>query len=91
VGAAAPGLRQAPGPVHILQGQTLYRISVENVGRYDSQILAKLRSLNPWLSDPDHIQAGQRILIPSTTASPADGQTPALREFSSSPQEVGKE
>ena len=86
-----PPLDQAPGAVHISQGRTLYRISVENLGRYDSQILAKLRNLDPWLSDPDHVQAGQRILIPPTMASPVDGQTPASRESSSSPQEVGKE
>jgi general secretion pathway protein A len=75
----------------ILQGQTLYRISVTNLGRYDPQILDEIRDLNPWLSDPNDIPAGQQILLPSTTMSRSVSQHPAGHESSSSPQEVGKE
>ena len=86
-----PPLEHVPVSVRILQGQTLYRISVENLGRYDPQIVTEIRNLNPWLSDPDHIRAGQQVLMPSAPMSLADGQNPALQKFSSSPQEVGKE
>ena len=86
-----PPLEHAPRPVQISEGQTLSRISVENLGRYDQQILEELRNLNPRLSDPNHIQTGQRILIPSVPVVPPDPRNLATLGFSSSLQEVGKE
>jgi hypothetical protein len=86
-----PSPERAPMPVQISQGQTLSRISVESLGRYDRQILDELRILNPWLSDPNHIQTGQRILIPSAPVVPRDLRSLATQGFSSSLQEVGKE
>jgi general secretion pathway protein A len=86
-----PPLEHAPRPVQISEGQTLSRISVENLGRYDQQILEELRNLNPRLSDPNHIQTGQRILIPSVPVVPPDPRNLATQGFSSSLQEVGKE
>jgi type II secretory pathway predicted ATPase ExeA len=53
--------------VLVLRDETLYQISMENFGRYDDEILAKLREFNPWLSDPNHIQAGQMIRVPDTS------------------------
>ncbi len=45
--------------------ETLCRISIQDFGKCDQQILARFRVLNPWLSNPDHIEVGQKIRIPS--------------------------
>ena len=50
----------------VLPNETLYRISLKNFGQYDEETLAKVRELNPWLTNPDLIQSGQKILVPST-------------------------
>ena len=65
--------------------------AMASTGRYDQQILEELRILNPWLSDPNHIQTGQRILIPSVPVVQLDPRNLATQGFSSSLQEVGKE
>jgi Tfp pilus assembly protein FimV len=53
-----------PRTIEVLSDQTLYRVIVENFGRYDVQMLAKIRELNPWLSNSRRIKAGQKIRIP---------------------------
>jgi len=50
--------------VRVVPNQTLYRISVENLGRYDNATLRKIRELNPWLNNPDYIQPGREIRLP---------------------------
>jgi type II secretory pathway predicted ATPase ExeA len=52
--------------VIILPNETLYQISVKNFGKYDEATLAIVRALNPWLDNPDHIEAGQEIRVPGT-------------------------
>jgi general secretion pathway protein A len=54
--------------VSVLPNETLYRIGIENFGRYDDELLARLRKLNPWLKDPTHIEAGQKIWIRATNS-----------------------
>jgi type II secretory pathway predicted ATPase ExeA len=80
---------QQPGLVRIAQGQTLYHVTVENLGRYDPQILAEIRTLNPWLSDPAHIQAGQQIFMPSVPKASPERRDPPL-ESPLTPQKVQK-
>jgi type II secretory pathway predicted ATPase ExeA len=46
------------------KGTTLRHISLQNLGRFDSQSLAAILSLNPEITDPDRIEAGQRIRLP---------------------------
>lgn len=72
-------------------GQTLYRISIENLGRYDPQILEEIRALNPWLSDPNSIPAGQEIFLPSTPTSATGDHRLARDQSLSSMQEVEKQ
>jgi hypothetical protein len=50
--------------VHVAPNQTLYEISIENLGRYDDTTLRKIRALNPWLNNPDYVQSGSKILLP---------------------------
>jgi hypothetical protein len=90
-GSTSPSVRQEGRAVRIAQGQTLYRISVDNLGGYDPQVLEVIRGLNPWLSDPTNIPAGQEILLPLTSKSQALGHSSAPQELSSSLQETGKE
>jgi type II secretory pathway predicted ATPase ExeA len=80
---------QPPELVRISQGQTLYHVTVEDLGRYDPQILAEIRTLNPWLSDPAHIQAGQQILMPGVPKASLDRRDPP-RESPLTPQKVQK-
>lgn len=44
--------------------QTLRDLSMRYVGHFDSELSDKIRSLNPDLKDPDHLEAGQLIRIP---------------------------
>jgi len=44
--------------------QTLKELSLRYLGHFDSDLSEKIRSLNPGLKDPDHLEAGQLIRIP---------------------------
>jgi hypothetical protein len=74
-----------------MPGQTLYQISVEELGKYDGKVLEQLRELNPWLSDPDHIQSGQKIRMPSATTVSTDVQRAAEQASNAAPAEAGKQ
>jgi general secretion pathway protein A len=70
---------QAFRTIQVVRNETLFGISMENYGRYDQQIVDVILQMNPWLNDPDHIRAGQKIRIPvvqqdsnlSNTAAPS--------------------
>jgi hypothetical protein len=64
-----PATAAAESPTNMVQvmpGKTLLRICVDNFGKCDPAILQEIHRLNPALSNPDHIEAGQRIRIPAT-------------------------
>jgi hypothetical protein len=63
----------------ILPNETLYEISVKNFGKYDEKTLGIVRELNPWLSNPDHIEAGQKIRVPDTSSASPTGLPTAER------------
>jgi hypothetical protein len=44
--------------------QTLKDLSLRYVGHFDDELSSKIVSLNPDLTDPDHLAAGQLIRIP---------------------------
>jgi hypothetical protein len=65
--------------------QTLKELTLRYLGRFDSDLSKKIRSLNPDLKDPDHLEAGQLIRIPlppgamkkvNDTAEDADSSQP---------------
>jgi general secretion pathway protein A len=67
---------QAFRTIAIVRNETLFGISMENYGRYDEQLVNIIRQMNPGLTDPDHIKAGQKLRIPvidknSNLANPA--------------------
>jgi len=76
--------------VQVTRGQTLYQISLKNLGTYNEAIRDKFQGLNPWLSDPNHIQPGQKIRIPSATVS-TDPQRGVEQASSAAPAEAGKQ
>jgi general secretion pathway protein A len=50
--------------VEIMPNDTLFEICVQSFGRYDEETVAKIQQLNPWLKDPNRIEAGQEIRVP---------------------------
>ena len=77
--APLPVTQPVPAPattssVQVLPGETLYRISVKKLGRYDHDILNQLRGLNLWINDPGRIQSGRLIRLPSASITGADAR-----------------
>jgi len=54
--------------VNVTPGQTLLGICTEKFGNCTAQILRQIQQLNPRLSDPDHIETGQKLRIPVLAA-----------------------
>ena len=50
--------------VVVQPGQSLKEICLQNVGRYDAELLSEISELNPQMKDPDHIEVGQSIWLP---------------------------
>jgi general secretion pathway protein A len=50
--------------VIVQPGQSLKEICLQNVGRYDAELLSEISELNPQMKDPDHIEVGQSIWLP---------------------------
>jgi general secretion pathway protein A len=66
--------------VTVAPKQTLSEISLAAFGKYDQAMLEQFQSVNPWLSDPDHIESGQKVVLPSVETNsrihPASEQVP---------------
>lgn len=93
VAALQPALTQpanVPDSIQVKPGQTLYQISLQNVGRYNRNVLSQFRELNPWLTDPDFIPSGRRILIPSSAVPSNNDQRAAQQSANASPAEANK-
>jgi type II secretory pathway predicted ATPase ExeA len=69
--------------VRVVPNQTLYRISVENLGKYDNATLGKIRELNPWLNNPAYIQSGWEIRMPRLAEVPGNA-SPTLEKATNS-------
>ena len=65
--------------VEVAPHQTLAEISRIHLGQFDSNTLRKIRELNPRLTDPNHILAGQRILLPSRAVTRKGGDLQSTR------------
>ena len=62
--APEPEPNTKPFEITIEPDQKLQEISVQYLEGYDLQRLRQIQALNPKLTDPDHIEAGQKIWLP---------------------------
>ncbi len=62
--------------IDVTPGRTLLGICVENFGSCNPQLLQEIHRLNPQLSNLDHIETGQKILLPISTAKQSTTQLP---------------
>lgn len=53
--------------VEVKPWQTLEQISVSHFGRFDQELVQEIRALNPQITDINHLEAGQRIVLPWRT------------------------
>jgi general secretion pathway protein A len=88
--APNPKFESRSQDVQVKPGQTLYQISVNNLGKYNSKLLSQFQDLNPWLSDPDRIHPGQKIRVPAAATLSTDGQRGAEQASNAAPAEAGK-
>jgi general secretion pathway protein A len=54
--------------VRVGQQETLYEICMDRLGRYDHQVVAMIRELNPGFDSPRRLHVGQEIRIPTPGA-----------------------
>ncbi|HTV09628.1 MAG TPA: AAA family ATPase [Candidatus Aquilonibacter sp.] len=67
------GLKQ----ITVAPRQNLETIARANLGDYDPYILREIRALNPYITDPNHIEIGRTIRLPE--ARQANGASDAVR------------
>jgi general secretion pathway protein A len=70
ISPTASNMSSGPAFVTVKPNQTMYRICVETLGRYDEGTLTQLRELNPKIADFTRIEVGQRIRIPAVQGQP---------------------
>jgi general secretion pathway protein A len=89
----APSQKTEPATqdVQVKPGQTLYQISVNNLGKYNGKVLSQFQDLNPWLSDPDRIHPGQKIRVPTAATNSTETQRAAQQASNAAPAEAGKQ
>jgi general secretion pathway protein A len=89
--APSPKTEPATQDVQVKPGQTLYQISVNNLGKYNGKVLSQFQDLNPWLSDPDRIHPGQKIRVPTAATNSTETQRAAQQASNAAPAEAGKQ
>jgi hypothetical protein len=50
--------------VELKPARTLCRICLERFGRFDRELVQQIRARNPRVTNPNHIEVGQRIVLP---------------------------
>lgn len=56
--------------VVVQPGETLRQITLRTMGQYNEKAIEQIQHLNPGLTDPNHIEANQRIRVPRPSGSP---------------------
>jgi general secretion pathway protein A len=69
---------------------TLYSICLENLGRYDAQVVALISELNPGLRSPRRLRTGQEIRIPTPGRLFAQSNSSTKRSVNGSALEAKK-
>jgi type II secretory pathway predicted ATPase ExeA len=81
--AGAPTQPKAPLAIRTVlvgQDQTLSRIVIHELGEFTAEKVKTIQELNPWLTNPDHILAGQTIRIPESD-SKQNGRKTTTKSF----------
>jgi hypothetical protein len=85
---ASSAARQTPDPearILVPPGVTLYQICAEaTLKSCDSRELDEIQRLNPWLTNPDHLESGRKLRIPSSHDLSATSHGPS-KPFSADP------
>ncbi len=69
--------RNATFEVTVQPDQKLWDVCMQHLGNFDLQLLHQVEALNPKLTDPDHIDEGQKLRLPRTPAEqPTQDVTP---------------
>jgi type II secretory pathway predicted ATPase ExeA len=58
-------LTPAVSTVQVTPGKSLYRICTAAFGTCNPELIQEIRKLNPRLSNPDHIESGQKLQLPA--------------------------
>jgi general secretion pathway protein A len=70
--------------IRVAEQDNLYRICMDNLGRYDQQVVKIIRELNPQLENPRRLKIGQQLRIP-TRANLSSHRDPSIEEISDHP------
>ena len=62
---ASPGPRSTPRVIVVQAGDTLGKILLRTYKRLDSRLLTLVQGANPHLTNPAHIEIGQRLVLPN--------------------------
>ena len=57
----------------VRRSDNLRSIALRKYGRWDPLILARIKENNPWLRDPNHLEAGRTLVLPEWKAAQARG------------------
>lgn len=66
----------SPFEITVERNQTLEEIAVQYLGSFNLQRLEQIQALNPKLTDPDYIEAGQKIWLPGPSLMPLSSTAP---------------
>lgn len=61
-----PSSKDKPFQIEVQSNQTLQNISLYYLGTWDLRHMKQIQALNPNLTDPNHIEAGQKIWLPAS-------------------------
>jgi general secretion pathway protein A len=74
----------------VMPGETLYQISVKYFHNYNHEIFEEIHKLNPSLINPDFIQSGHEIRIPSVKEDSGDKHPAAKQDSNTASGRVEK-
>jgi general secretion pathway protein A len=80
---------QQAGAIRVSPKQNLSRICAERFGSCSPELLREIHELNPWMTNPDHIESGQVIRIPIDSKSSGNTQMAVNQVATNSPSKRG--
>ena len=70
----------------VAKDSTLRQLSLIYLGRYDQEAIGEISRINPTMTDPEHIRAGEQLRLPLTLRRELASQSgPASRTASAIP------